>query len=204
MEPDRFEEVMLNGGVVLDVRNTAAYAGYHIPGSLNIGFSDSIANWIGMVIDPESPLLLVVDTQDDYHRMRTELHRIGYDNIYGYLHGGISSWVYSGRPVDRLSIDSAQDLHNDIENGKSMSLIDVRTPGETSSGTIPGAITIPLADILSGKFDLSEDQHHILYCASGYRSNIAASFLQHQGYWDVRALAGGFIAWNRAGYSKKV
>lgn len=200
MEPDRFEGKMLEGGVVLDVRDTASYAGYHIPGSLNIGFSESLANWIGMVIDPKSDLLLVVDTETDYERMRTELHRIGYDNILGYLKGGISSWVYSGRPVDKLSIDSAQEVQNCIENDRPLSLVDVRTVGETTNGTIPGAQTIPLSDILEGKFDLSEDGHHILYCASGYRSNIAASYLQQHGYWDVRALAGGFLAWNRAGF----
>lgn len=200
MEADQFEEKMLDGAVVMDVRNTAAYAGYHIPGSLNIGFAESIANWIGMVIDPTAELLLVVETQDDYDRMRTELHRIGYDSILGYLKGGVTSWVYSGRPVNRLTIDSAQDVQNSLEQGKRLSLVDVRTPGETENGVIPGAVKIPINDILAGKFDLPEEEHHIIYCASGYRSNIAASYLQQKGYWDVHALAGGAIAWNRAGY----
>lgn len=201
MEPEQFEERMLDDAVVMDVRDTASYAGYHIPGSLNLGFNESIANWIGMVIDPSADLLLVVESQEDYDRMRTELHRIGYDSILGYLKGGISSWVYSGRPVNKLSIDSAQDVQNAIEQGNNPSIIDVRTPRETAKGVIPGAVKIPITDILDGKFDLPEEEHHILYCASGYRSNIAASYLQQHGYWDVRAMAGGAIAWNRAGYS---
>lgn len=201
MEPEQFEERMLDDAVVMDVRDTASYAGYHIPGSLNLGFNESIANWIGMVIDPNADLLLVVESQEDYDRMRTELHRIGYDSILGYLKGGISSWVYSGRPVNKLSIDSAQDVQNAIEQGNNPSIIDVRTPRETAKGVIPGAVRIPITDILDGKFDLPEEEHHILYCASGYRSNIAASYLQQHGYWDVRAMAGGAIAWNRAGYS---
>lgn len=201
MDPYQFEAKMLDGGVVLDVRDTAAYSGYHIPGSLNLGFNESIANWIGMVVDPESPLLLVVANQDDYARMRTELHRIGYDNIHGYLDGGISSWVYSGRPVNKLSVDSAQDVQNAIEQGEALSIVDVRTPGEVAGGTIPGAKAIPINDILKGKFDLPEDGKHLIYCASGYRSNIAASYLQQHGYWDVRAMAGGTIAWTRAGYA---
>lgn len=200
MEPEQFEERMLAGGIVVDVRDTAAYAGYHIPGSLNIGFEASLANWVGMVVEPNADLLLVVNSQADYERMCTELHRIGYDNILGYLKGGIQSWVYSGRPVNRLSIDSAQEVQNNLAQETPLSLIDVRTLGEVSQGIIPGAISVPLSDILSGKFSLSEDEHHILYCASGYRSNIAASYLQQHGYWDVKALAGGFLAWNRAGY----
>lgn len=200
MEPDRFEEKMLAGSVVVDIRDTAAYAGYHIPGSLNIGFDPGLANWVGMVVEPSADLLLVVETAADYERMRTELHRIGYDNIFGYLKGGIQAWVYSGRPVDRLSIDSAQEVQNCLDNKKPLSLVDIRTPGETAGGIIPGATKIPLNNILTGKFDLTEDGHHIIYCASGYRSNIAASYLQQHGYWDVRTMAGGFIAWVRAGY----
>ena len=200
MEPDRFEERMQEGGVVVDVRDTASYAGYHIPGSLNIGFEPSLANWVGMVIDPGSDILLVVDSQSDFERMRTELNRIGYDNILGYIKGGIKSWVYSGRPVNKLSIDSAQEIQSAMDHDAELSLIDVRTPREMEHGVIPGAKAVPLSDILDGKFDLSEDGHHILYCASGYRSNIAASYLQQHGYWDVRALAGGFLAWNRAGF----
>ncbi|QGY41034.1 MBL fold metallo-hydrolase [Pseudodesulfovibrio cashew] len=200
MEPARFEERMLDGAAVIDVRDAAAFAGYHIPGSINIGFEPSLANWVGMVVDPKADLLLVVESKEDYDRMCIELHRIGYDNIFGYLTGGIQSWVYSGRPVEKLSIDSAQDLQNCQAENKPVSLIDVRTPGETAGGVIPGAVKFPLADILDGKFDLSEDDHHILYCASGYRSNIAASYLQRHGFWNVRALAGGFLAWSRAGY----
>lgn len=201
MEPMRFEEKMIDGATVIDVRDAASYAGYHVPGSLNIGFESSLANWVGMVVEPNADLLLIVDSKNDYDRMRTELHRIGYDNILGYLSGGIQSWVYSGRPVDKLSIESAQDIQHNLENDTPLSLIDVRTPGEVDKGIIPGAKTIPLADILEGKFGLAEDEHHILYCASGYRSNIAASYLQRHGYWDVKALAGGFLAWSRAGYN---
>jgi glyoxylase-like metal-dependent hydrolase (beta-lactamase superfamily II)/rhodanese-related sulfurtransferase len=203
MEPDNFEQKMLSGGVVIDVRNAASFAGYHIPGSLNIGFEPSLANWVGMVVDPDADLLLVVDTREDYERMRTELHRIGYDAIYGYLKGGISSWVYSGRPVDKLSMDSAQEVQNNMEQGQRLSIIDVRTPGEVEQGRIPGSRHIPLSDILDGNYDLDEEEHHIIYCASGYRSNIAASYLQRNGFWDLRALAGGFIAWSRAGYPVK-
>ena len=200
MDPFKFEEKMQDGAVVIDVRDAAAYAGYHIPGSINIGFEPSLANWVGMVVDPKADILLVVDSKEGYERMRTELHRIGYDSIYGYLSGGIQSWVFSGRPVNKLSIDSAQDLQTCQAENKPLSLVDVRTPAEWEGGKIPGAKHIPLADILNGKFDLSEDDHHILYCAGGYRANIAASYLQKHGFWNVRSLAGGYIAWNRAGY----
>ena len=201
MNPYKFEEKMQDGAVVIDVRDAAAFAGYHIPGSLNIGFEPSLANWVGMTVEPAADILLVVESKEDYERMRTELHRIGYDRIYGYLSGGIQAWVYSGRPVDSLAIDSAQDLQSRQAENKDISLIDVRTPAEWDNGKIPGAKHMPLSDILAGKYELDEDTHHLLYCAAGYRANIAASYLQKHGYWNVRSLAGGYLAWNRAGYA---
>lgn len=203
MEPAQFESRILDGAVVVDVRDAAAFSGFHIPGSLNIGFEPSLANWVGMVVDPKSDLLLVVDSKEDYDRMTTELHRIGYDNIHGYLTGGIMAWVYSGRPVDRLSQITAQLFKGMMDDGEAKSIVDVRTPAEVQGGGIPGAVHIPLADILEGRHDLPEDGSHVLYCATGYRSNIAASYLQRHGFWNVQALAGGFLAWSRAGYPTK-
>ena len=52
---------------------------------------------------PNADLLLVVSDRERYDAMCTELHRIGYDNIYGYLLGGIGSWLFSGRPVEKLA-----------------------------------------------------------------------------------------------------
>ena len=62
LTPGQFQELMAdNGTVILDTRGSAAYGGFHIPGSINIGFEKQLANWVGMVIDPASELLLVVD-----------------------------------------------------------------------------------------------------------------------------------------------
>jgi hydroxyacylglutathione hydrolase len=38
-----------------------------------------------------------------------------------------------------------------------------------------------------------------VHCAGGYRSSIAASLLQQQGFTDVSELAGGIAAWEAAG-----
>ena len=39
----------------------------------------------------------------------------------------------------------------------------------------------------------------IVYCASGYRSQVAASVLLDAGFADVSDLLGGFTAWDGAG-----
>lgn len=81
-------------------------------------------------------------------------------------------------------------------------LIDVREPAEWEAGHIVGATPLPRG-VLEGKIeDLASDpdQPIVLYCASGGRSALAADSLQRMGYRNVLSLAGGFKAWQEAGY----
>lgn len=115
LTPRQFEELVADGAVIIDARDSAAFGGFHIPGSINIGFEKQLANWVGMVIEPKSEIVLVVDDQADYDRMVTELHRIGYDLIFGYLSGGIMAWLMSGREVSQLEQTSARQLAELLE-----------------------------------------------------------------------------------------
>ena len=143
---------------------------------------------------------LVVDDREDYDRMVTELHRIGYDLIFGYLSGGIMAWLMSGRAVEQLEQTSAQQLKLQLEKSN-IRIIDVRTPAEWDGGRIKWAEHFPLSDILDGKLPRAEkDEALVLQCGSGYRSNIAASIMKQAGYTNVKSLAGGIFAWSNAGF----
>jgi glyoxylase-like metal-dependent hydrolase (beta-lactamase superfamily II)/rhodanese-related sulfurtransferase len=199
LTPGQFQKLMEDKNtLILDTRGSAAYGGFHIPGSINIGFEKQLANWVGMVIDPKSELLLVVDGRDAYDRMTTELHRIGYDAIIGYLSGGINAWLMSGRPVEQLSQISPLQLQR-LLGPNCPTILDVRTPAEWNSAHIHQARHLPLTDILEGKIpDMDKDQEIILQCGSGYRSNIAASFFKGAGFTNLKSLAGGIFAWSNA------
>lgn len=199
MSPDQFEAYMQDGTVVVDCREAAAFGGMHIPGSLNIGLENQLANWVGLVVEPAADILLVVPDAGAYQTMVTELHRIGYDNIYGYLSGGIASWVYSGRPVETLPLIPVQDLHAKLMRGAAPAILDVRTPEERAKGHVPGSVHVPLRSILDRSATLPRGDL-VVYCTSGYRSNIAASYLRRAGTNVVSSLAGGMLAWNRAGF----
>ncbi len=78
--------------------------------------------------------------------------------------------------------------------GETGQLIDVREPDEVATGTLPGAINIPLAE-LPGRIDeLDRSRTVVLLCRSGGRSAMAAEFLTNQGFDDVVNLAGGMLA----------
>jgi glyoxylase-like metal-dependent hydrolase (beta-lactamase superfamily II)/rhodanese-related sulfurtransferase len=200
LTPKQFEEFKADGATIIDARDSAAFGGFHIPGSINIGFEKQLANWVGMVVDPDAEIILVVDDQKDYDRMVTELHRIGYDLIFGYLSGGIMAWLMSGRAVDQLEQISPHQLEARLKNG-GIRVIDVRTPSEWEAGRIKQAEHFPLSEILANRYpEAKPEEELVLQCGSGYRSNIAASILHQEGFSRVKSLAGGVFAWSNAGF----
>jgi rhodanese-related sulfurtransferase len=60
-------------------------------------------------------------------------------------------------------------------------VIDVRSPGEYSSGHVKGSINIPLNEIGSRTEELKNHSGHVLGCASGMRSGSASSTLASKG-----------------------
>jgi rhodanese-related sulfurtransferase len=72
-------------------------------------------------------------------------------------------------------------------------IIDVRTAGEFSSGSVPKSINIPLNTLASNLKKLkSKDQVIITCCASGARSGSAKAMLKAKGYQNVHNGGGWF------------
>lgn len=206
MSPLQVKNHMEQGAVLLDTRDTAAFGGAHIPGSINIGLTKQTANWIGMVIDPGVDLILLVDNEAAYDQMCTHLHMIGYDNILGYLYGGIKNWQEEGYPLGQLWQLSSERLDQKLnqKNDKDgvQHFFDVRTQAERNDGYIAGSEFFPLPTLLKQVPDIPKDEEVIVFCGVGYRGNIAASYLQSQGFDHVHSLAGGYKAWRNAGFSE--
>ncbi|HDN69023.1 MAG TPA: rhodanese-like domain-containing protein [Gammaproteobacteria bacterium] len=69
-------------------------------------------------------------------------------------------------------------------------LVDVRTPREYARDALPGAVNVPLQNLLVGVQQLEKDKPIILYCASGMRSQQAAQALSIFGHAAVHDLGG--------------
>ena len=84
-------------------------------------------------------------------------------------------------------------------------LVDVRNDDEVARGVIPGAVHIQLAMLPIQYEKLMNANTVVFYCHSGVRSAHAADFAVNKGVKDVFNLAGGVLAWGKAGYdlSKK-
>ncbi len=88
-------------------------------------------------------------------------------------------------------------------SSKGFFLIDVRSPEESATGVIPGTdLNIEYTQIKARHREIGAkpDDHIVVYCQSGHRSNIAAETLADLGYSHVYNVAGSMNAWLDAGY----
>ena len=92
-------------------------------------------------------------------------------------------------------------LHESIDSGKNVRIIDVRTPGEFESVHIPGAYNVPL-DLLRehrDEFCAHFDENVVLVCRSGQRAGQAEETLRDAGLFNLHILEGGMLGWEAAG-----
>ncbi len=85
------------------------------------------------------------------------------------------------------------------DDGTPHMLVDVREPFEHASANIEGAVLIPMGEILGRLDQLPKDRPIVVQCQSGGRSARVTAALRAKGF-DASNLAGGIIAWKRAGY----
>jgi glyoxylase-like metal-dependent hydrolase (beta-lactamase superfamily II) len=78
-------------------------------------------------------------------------------------------------------------------------LVDVREPAEYARGHVPGALSLPQADLASRLEELPRDRPLLLICRTGSRSQRAAQYLLQMGFAHVANIAGGTLAWRAAG-----
>jgi hydroxyacylglutathione hydrolase len=187
---------------VLDVRSAAEFGAGHLPGSINIGLGGQFAIWAGTLIPLGSPIVIVADSEEQAEEAVMRLARVGHDNVVGYLEGGIASWHDAGFAVASVPQITVAELHELLKADSGLQVVDVRRSTEYSSGHVPGAKTLPLADAEKNIPQLHFDpsKRTAVICAGGYRSSAAASILQSHGFTDLRNVVGGTGAWVGAGY----
>jgi hydroxyacylglutathione hydrolase len=190
---DTFEAIANHeGALVLDTRSNVDFAKEHIPNSIFIGIDGAFAPWVGaLIIDLKQPIILIVDEGRE-EEVVIRLSRVGYDNTFGYLMGGIDAWKMAGKEVDHVHSIFASELAKKIESGENLNMIDVRKPGEFVSEHVKNAQSLPLDFFNENMNEIELGKEYYLYCGSGYRSMIAASILKSRGFHELIEIAGGY------------
>ena len=197
LSADEADSLIKSGALLLDLRDAFSFGSAHIPGSINVDFSDGPRlNWLGVAVSPGTPLVLILPSCNSFEDIRLELERIGYDTISGWLKGGIQAWITSGRQTQNIMYISVSELQQRINGPNPPILIDVRTPSEYSNVHIEGAVNMTFDRILGQSgYPVSFDTEAVVVCKSGYRAGIAASLLKVKGCEHISVLTGGMNAW---------
>jgi rhodanese-related sulfurtransferase len=186
-----------DGAQILDTRDADEFAAAHLKGSINIGLVGQYATWAGTLLNRTHPIVIIADPGTE-NQSAIRLGRIGFDHVAGYLKDGLHS--LKSRPelvafTERLSAPFVAEL---LSSSAPPLAIDVRAPREREQKHIEGSMSIPLNHLEENLKTLPRNRPLLVYCAGGYRSSIAASLLQRDGFDSVGEIAGGLAAWESA------
>lgn len=199
LKPAAFKEAIEGGAVVIDARSPEAFAGAHIPDSLNVGLGSSFSTWAGTVTPPDADLLLVLDGPEGLWDATWQFLRVGYRPPVGWLSGGMFAWRAAGYRLGMVPTVSVRQLQ-EMVNAGDVHILDVRQPAEWAGGHIKGAQFITAAELPDRMDEVPDTKDVAVVCGSGYRSSVATSLLKRSGRGDVVNVSGGMSAWNGAGF----
>ena len=205
---------------LIDVRESGEYNATHIPGAALIP-----RRRIEYIIEESVPFkgTQVVICDDDGRRAQlaaSTLEQLGYTNV-SFLEGGTNRWASNDLPtewgvnvpskdfgemqevVHHVPEITADDLHQRIENGEKLVILDTRTPDEYHTFCIPGGRSMPGGElalrITDIKKQLDPDTTVVINCAGRTRSIMGTRVLQRMGVQAV-GLKNGTSGWLLAGY----
>ena len=132
-------------------------------------------------------MLLVTDKGFEREAI-TRLARVGYENVIGFLDGGIGSYAGDLETIKNCSPEEAS-----LKIGRGHEhILDVRKPGERSNGYISQSTHIRLQELPAKISELNKEDNIMVYCAGGYRSMIACSMLAANGFNNTINVEGGY------------
>jgi hydroxyacylglutathione hydrolase len=200
LDPEEVMRQTAKGAVIIDIRQPYDFAAGHIPGSYGIPLSTPLITWAGWVIPFGSPVILLAVHPADRAEAVRQLIRIGFDDLRGFLEGGIEAWEAEGRPVSTFPIFPAEELAQGLRQGKAPLILDVRSDEEWRAGHLPQAIHVEAGRLPDAALHLPQEDLKVVHCGHSERSTVGLSVLERRGYRDLALLEGGFSGWQAAGF----
>jgi hydroxyacylglutathione hydrolase len=184
---------------VVDVRGSAEFAQMHVPGSINIPASKSLATYAGTVLTYDRPITVIAKTREQAQGVIAQFALIGMDNVAGFATLDVLQQIRSaGRPLGTVGMIDPSGLVSKLE-ADGPRVIDVRGTSEWQNGHLAKATHIYLGDLEQRVASARRDEPIVVHCETGTRASIAASLLLARGFTDVTVLRGGYTAWRNEG-----
>ena len=123
--------------------------------------------------------IIILSNPERLEESITRLARVGYDNIIGFVKGGINEWERQGGTTESQKQISAEEFAKVYS--ENVNLVDVRKESEFKIGNIRKAINVPLDFIHKEYHKVNDSETLYIHCLGGYRGTIASSILKRYG-----------------------
>jgi rhodanese-related sulfurtransferase len=193
--PQRVEDLVGAGAVLIDGRDQREFDAAHVPGSINVTTNQTgVGTRAAWMVDPESEVIVTADGEEEARRMARMLEAVGFRRIRGFLAGGISAWRASGLAAQATPALDIPGLAERLRN-EEVTVLDVRSRAEWEAGHVDGSLHVPYQQLRDGVPDevRNADGPLAVVCGSGVRSALAASLLRRSGVDDVLHVADGGV-----------
>jgi rhodanese-related sulfurtransferase len=177
--------LLANGAVVVDVRPIDDVAAGHIPGAVAIPLRAQFATWLGWLIDPAAPIVVVRNADQDPADIVWPALNIGVE-LTGELSGGVPAWAAAGERTVTIALVPAHELAGPV--------LDIRQTSEYLSGRLPAATHVELGDLAVDP-DAAPAGPLAVMCGHGERAMTAATLLERTGRHDLSVVVGGPDDW---------
>lgn len=186
---EEFLKAYKEGMKVIDTRTNLEFGKAHLPNTLNVRYGNSFSTWMGWVMNYQEEFILIAQ-EEHMEELTRMLMRIGMDNIYGF----ITDITDLGEALVSSDLIDINEFENLIGKEK-VQILDVRNHTEHQSGMVDGATPI-FVGVLEDNLDkVSKDKQIVVHCLSGYRSSLATSILERNGFRNVKNYLGGIQEW---------
>lgn len=197
MSYEQMRAALAAGAMLIDGRDHEEFARAHLDGAVNVALDGRYAEYAGSVVPHDVDIVLMIDAGQELEG-KNRLARIGFDRVIGYLEQPELAMLDHPEDVRHASRLTAQAFDDRARELADLQIVDVRNPGETTEGMVPGALNIPVGQLPTRTGELDPNRPTVVYCAGGYRSSVAASLLRARGFADVSDILGGYTAWDEA------
>lgn len=182
------------GDWVLDLRDRGKFADAHVPGSLGFEHATQFSTYVGWLLPWGAEITLIGADHAQVRAAQRDLARIGMDRLAGASTENPER-LSGARGPSSYSITDFRGLAAHGLEG--ITVLDVRQRSEWEAGHLPGATHLPIQQVPDSLAGVPAGQVWV-HCGSGYRSSIAASFLDRSGrdvvliddYWHNAEKAG--------------
>jgi rhodanese-related sulfurtransferase len=161
-----------DGYLIIDTRGKDKFINGHYKGAINLREDLKFETWLGTIVSPDEKFYLISDSEKSIEQLIRRAAKIGYELIMkgAVVHKDISD-LQKSEPIN---------IETFKVNKEKYTIVDVRNGSEVEKKKIfKDSISIPLNEIRERYKEIPLSKPVVVHCAGGYRSAVAASFLEN-------------------------